>query len=218
MAALTDLALGLVTLVLARRLPREAPASRYWRATFGWAAVTALLGAVYHGILVDVPHVNVVTWAVMSTMVVVVMSFLLAASVVQVLGRGRAVLFWPLRSAGLLAYAAIAATGHPSIAALMLCESLTMASVLGLWIWAWTRRDAVARPMLLAIGVSAAAGLLRLVPGAAAVLGLDAGSAYHLGQIVGMVLLFRAAAGSRARGAGVAGVRGVTTEDGPPAL
>jgi hypothetical protein len=198
MAALTDLALGLVTLFLYWRLPRDAPASRYWRATFAWAAVTALMGAVYHGVLVDVPRVNTVTWAVMSTMVVVVMSFLLAASVVEVLGRSRAVLFWPLRSAGLLAYAAIAASGHPSITALMLCESLTMASVLGLWIWAWTRHDPVAPPMLLAIGVSGGAGLLRLVPGAAALVGLDAGSAYHLGQIVGMVLLFRAAARSAA--------------------
>ena len=201
MPALTDLALGLVTLVLQRRLPRGAEASRYWRATFGWAAVTALLGAVYHGALVGIPRVNVVTWAVMSTMVVVVVSFLLAASVVQVLGRGRAALFWPLRSAGLLAYAAIAATGHPSITALMLCESLTMASVLGLWIWAWARGDPLGPPMMLAIGVSMGAALFRLVPGAAALVGLDAGSAYHLGQIAGMVLMYRAVAGSPARGA-----------------
>lgn len=199
MAALTDLALGVVTLVLQRRLPRDAAASRYWRATFGWAAATALLGAVYHGFLVSIPRVNVVTWAVMSTMVVVVVSFLLAASVVRVLGRSRAVLFWPLRSAGLLAYAAIAASGHPSITALMLCESLTMASVLGLWIWAWARGDPLAPPMMLAIGVSIAAALFRLVPGASALVGLDAGSAYHLGQIAGMVLMYRAVAGSRER-------------------
>jgi hypothetical protein len=199
MAALTDLALGLVTLVLARWLPRDGDAARYWRATFGWAAAAALLGAVYHGFLVDIPRVNVVTWAVTSTMVVVIVSYLLAASVVDVLGRGRAALFWPLRSVGLLAYAGFAVTGHPSITALMLCEGLTMATVLGLWIWAWARHDPLAPPMLLAIGVSIAAGLLRLVPGAAALLGLDAGSAYHLGQIVGMVLLYRAAARSRER-------------------
>jgi hypothetical protein len=200
MASLTDLALGLVTLFLAQRLPRDTAASRYWRATFLWAGAAALIGAAYHGVLVAVPRVNIVTWAVTSTMVVVVMSFLLAASVVQVLGRSRAVLFWPLRSAGLLAYVVIAATGHPSIAALMMCESLTMASVLGLWIWAWTRRDPLAPPMLVALGVSGAAALLRL-PGTAALVGLDAGSAYHLGQIAGMVMLFRAVAGSRARGA-----------------
>src|SRR3954463_9571284 len=117
-ASLTDLALGLVTLYLFRRLPRDRAASRYWRAAFGWAALTALAGAGYHGFLVGVPHVGQPCWAVMSSMVVVVVSFVLAATVVEVLGRGRAVVFWPLRSVGLLAYVVLAATGHPSITAI----------------------------------------------------------------------------------------------------
>jgi hypothetical protein len=50
--------------------------------------------------------------------------------------------------------------------------------------------------MLVAIGVSIGAALFRLVPGAAALVGTDPDSAYHLGQIVGMLLLFRAVAGS----------------------
>jgi len=50
--------------------------------------------------------------------------------------------FWLLRSVGLLAYVVLAAGGHASIAAIMWCESLTMASVVGLWIWAWRRRRA----------------------------------------------------------------------------
>jgi hypothetical protein len=195
MASLTDLGLGLVTLYLLPRLPRGTPASRYWRATFLWAAVTALIGAAYHGVLVGIPRANHLTWAVMSSMVVVVMSFLLAASVIEILGRGRAAVFWPLRLAGLAAYAVIAATGHASINAIMWCESLTMASVIGLWVWAWVRRHPLGRPMLVAIGVSIAAALFRLVPGAAALVRLDADSAYHLGQIVGMVLLFSAVAG-----------------------
>ncbi len=36
--------------------------------------------------------------------------------------------------------------------------------------------------------------MFRLVPGAAALIGLDADSAYHLGQIPGMLLLFFAVA------------------------
>jgi hypothetical protein len=195
MASLTDLALGLVTLYLLRQLPRDRDASRYWRAMFLCAALTALLGAVYHGVLVGTPGTNSVVWAVMSSMVVVVMSFLLAASVLEILGRSRAVVFWPLRLIGLIAYAVFAVTGHASINAIMWCESLTMASVIGLWAWAALRRHPLGRPMLVAIGVSIAAAMFRLVPGAAALIGLDPDSAYHLGQLVGMLLLFRAVTG-----------------------
>ena len=199
MASLTDLALGVVTLVLALRLPRGGDASGYWRAAFGWAAATALAGAVYHGVLVGLPVVGHVAWAITSSMVVVVVSYLLAATVVEVLGRSRRLLFWPLRAIGLVAYAVIAATGHASITAIMWCESVTMASVLALWTWAALRRRPMARPMLVAIGASIAAAMFRLVPGAAALVQLDADSAYHLAQIAGMVLLFRAVATAPAR-------------------
>jgi hypothetical protein len=195
-ACLTDLALGLVTLALFRLLPRAGPAARYWRAAFGWAGVTALAGAGYHGFLVRFPHISGPAWAVMSSMVVVVVSFVLAATVVEVLGQGRRAVFWPLRSVGLLAYVVVAATGHPSISAIMACESLTMACVLGLWTWAWLRGHPMGRPMLIAIGVSIAAAVLRLVPAIGARVGLDPDAAYHLGQIAGMVLLFAAVAGA----------------------
>src|SRR3954453_14161363 len=170
MASLTDLALGLVTLYLAVRVPHGTPASRYWRMVFAWAAVAALGGAVHHAVLVGDPRVARVSWAIVSSMVVVVMSFLLAASVVEMLGHSRAVGFWPLRLAVVLAYADFAATGHAGIAAIMWCESLTVAGVLGLWIWAAVHRHPRARPMLVAIGASIAAAMFRLVPGAARVL------------------------------------------------
>jgi hypothetical protein len=194
-ASLTDLALGLVTAWCAVRLPRVGDATRYWRLGFAWAAVTAVIGAVYHGALTGGPYGGV-TWAVMSSMVVVVMSFLLAASVIEILGRSRAVVFWPLRLIGFLAYAVFAVTGHASINAIMICESLTMASVIGLWAWALTRHHPLAGRVLVAIGVSVAAAVFRLVPGAAALVGTDPDSAYHVGQIVGMVLIYRAVARS----------------------
>jgi hypothetical protein len=193
MPSLTDLALGLVTLYLVRRLPRDGEVSRHWRAVFAWAAGTALGGAVYHGVLVGIPRVNPLSWAATSIMVVIVVSYLLAASVVQVLGRRRVVVFWLLRSVGLVTYVILAAT------AIMWCESLTMASVLGLWIWAWLGHHPMGRPMLVAIGVSIAAAMLRLVPGAAALAALDPDSAYHLGQIGGMVLLYHAVASTSGR-------------------
>jgi hypothetical protein len=192
MPSLTDLALGLVNVCLVRRLPRGGELSRHWRAAFAWAAGTALAGAVYHGVVVGIPGVNALSWGLMSIMVVVVVSYLLAASVVQVLGRSRPVVFWLLRSVGLVTYVVIAATGHASITAIMWCESLTMANVVGLWIWAWRRHHPMARLMLVAIGASIAAAMLRLVPGAAALTGLDPDSGYHLGQLGGMVLLYRA--------------------------
>src|SRR4051794_16086714 len=65
MASLTDFALGLVSLYLVRRLPRGGELSRHWRAAFAWAAGTALAGAVYHGVLVGVPRVSDLSWAVM---------------------------------------------------------------------------------------------------------------------------------------------------------
>ena len=194
LASLTDLVLGLVALVLVPRVPRDVEGSRYWRAAFAWTAVTALIGAVYHGFLVGDPRYGQITWAVMSIMVVVVMSYLLAATVVQVLGRTRAIVFWPLRMIGFVAYAVIAATGHPSILAIMYCESLTMACVIGLWVWAWLRGHPAGGAMLVAIGVSIAGALFRLVPGASDLLRIDPDSAYHIGQIVGMVLLSRAVA------------------------
>jgi hypothetical protein len=139
-----------------------------------------------------------VSWAIVSSMVVVVMSFLLAASVIEVLGRSRAIVFWPLRLVGLVAYAVFAVTGHASIAAIMWCESITVACVLGLWVWAAAHGHPKARPMLIAIGASIAAAMFRLVPGLSGLVGLEPDSAYHLAQIAGMVLLFTAASGSTA--------------------
>jgi hypothetical protein len=191
LASLTDLALGLVSLALAPRVPRAVPGGRYWRAAFAWTAAVALIGAVYHGYLTGGPS-GEVTWAVMSVMVVVVMSYLLAATVIAVLGPTRAIVFWPLRLIGFLAYAVIAALGHPSIEAIMYCESLTMACVVGLWVWAAWRRHPAGRAVLLAVGVSIVGALFRLVPGASDLLHIDQDSAYHIGQVVGMVLLYRA--------------------------
>ena len=203
LASLTDLALGLVSLFLWPRLPRDVEGAKYWRAAFGWAAATALIGAVYHGFLVGRPTYGEITWAVMSTMVVVVMSYLLAAAVVQVLGRSRAIIFWPLRLIGFVAYGIIAATGHPSIMAIMYCESVTMACVIGLWVWAWWHGHPSGGAMLVAIGVSIVGALFRLIPGATDLLHIDPDSAYHLGQIVGMVLLARAVARGPAAGPAV---------------
>jgi hypothetical protein len=195
-ASLTDLALGIVTVVLALRLRRSASGHRYWRAALWWFGVAALAGAVHHGLVVRWPHAAEVSWGVISVMVVVAVSFLLAATVEEVLGPGRSRAFWLLRSVGVVAYLIIAATGNAGIAAILACEGLTMVSVLLLWGWAAHQRHPLAGPVLLAIVASgAAAGLKALSPGLLAPIGLDPTSAYHLAQIVGMVLLYAAVSG-----------------------
>ncbi len=191
--ALTDLALGSVVACLARWIPGTSPSMRHWRTAFWWAAAAALGGFVHHGIIVRWPEIAAITWPILSVMVVVAVSYFLAATVSAVLGAGHAREFWILRSLGLIAYVVLAATGRASVTAILVCESLTMAAVLGLWSWAAYRRHPLAVPVLLAILASmAAAGTRALSPAATERVHLDPTSTYHLAQIVGMVLLFRA--------------------------
>lgn len=192
--SLTDLALGIVVLVLAVRLHRARLAHRHWEASFWWAGTAALAGAVHHGVIVRWPRWGDLSWTIISAMVVVAISYLLAATVAEVLGPGRARAFWLLRSLGLIAYAVLALTGHAGIAAILSCESLTMACILVLWGWAALHRHPLARPVLLGVLASGAAGAVQaLSPAVTAWVGLDPTSSYHLAQIVGMALVYRAA-------------------------
>jgi Family of unknown function (DUF6962) len=196
--SLTDLALGAVVVALAFRLRRVHLAHRHWQASFWWAGVAALAGAVHHGIIVRWPRPGEISWAVISAMVVVAISYLLAATVAEVLGPGRSRAFWLLRSVGLVAYVALALTGHAGITAILTCESLTMLCILALWGWAALHRHPLARPVLLGIVASGAAGAVQaLSPDVTGWVGLDPTSSYHLAQIVGMVLVYRAAARPR---------------------
>jgi hypothetical protein len=193
--ALTDLALGAVTVLLACRLRGAHGAVRQWRNAFWWFGIAALAGAVHHGVVVRSETAAEVSWAAISMVVVVAVSFVLAATVADVLGPGRARAFWVLRSVGLVLYAIVALTGHAGIAGIMACEGVTMVCVVGLWLLAAHRRHERAVPVLVAIVVSgAAAGLKAVDPAVLRPLALDPTSAYHLAQIAGTVLLFAAVA------------------------
>lgn len=196
--SLTDLLLGVVVVLLALRLRRSPAAHGYWRATFWWAGVGALAGAVHHGLIMRWPRWGELSWAIISVIVVVAVSYLLAGTVAEVLGPGQSRMFWLLRSVGIGAYVLMAATGHAGIAAILACESLTMLSVLILWGWAAIRGHPLARPVLIALVASGAAGGVQaLSPDVTARVGLDPTSLYHLAQIVGMVLLYLAIGGPR---------------------
>jgi hypothetical protein len=191
--SLTDLALGLVTLSLAVQLRRAPVSAGHWATAFWWFGAAAVAGAIHHGVVVGSDRAAEVSWALISVVVVVAVSYVLAATVADVLGAGRRRAFWLLRSGGLVAYVVAASTGHAGIQMILACESLTMLTVLALWAWAAVRKNPLARPVLVAIAASiAASGAKALSPELLEPLRLDPTSAYHLAQIGGTVLLFLA--------------------------
>ena len=188
-ASLTDLALGVITLTLmpAMRVPHV---NRYWRRTVGWAAAAALAGSVHHGFVTYSDTWAGPSWAVISGMVVIAISFSLAASVEDVLGPGRGRTFWALRSASLGAYVTLAAFGHFGIGTILACEGVTMIAILALWAIALRHGHPRAPAVIAALGASVFAGSTRALPaGVTEVAGLDPTSVYHLAQIPAMVLL-----------------------------
>jgi hypothetical protein len=192
--SLTDLALGLVTIALALRLP--ARVHKHWRTAFWWFGIAALAGAVHHGFIVRSQQAGDISWAIISVMVVVAVSYMLAATVVEILGPGRSRAFWALRSVGLIAYLVLAASGHAGVGAILACESLTMASILVLWGWAAYRRHPMAPAVIAAMVASGAAAAIKALPEhTGGGIGLDRTALYHLAQIPGMFLLFVAVSG-----------------------
>jgi uncharacterized protein DUF6962 len=191
--SLTDLALGLAGLAMAVRLARVPGLNRHWVTTLRWTAVAALAGFVHHGWIVCSERWSGPSWALISGMVVLAVSYLLAATVHEVLGPGRARVFWLLRSAGLVAYAALAVTGHAGVSAILMCEGITMIAILALWGLAAHRRHPLAGPVIAALVASGAAAIFRALPhDVTGFLGLDPISLYHLAQIPGLVLLAHA--------------------------
>jgi hypothetical protein len=188
-AALTDLALGLVTLACSPLL-RHPNVNPNWRRTVWWAAAAALAGFVHHGFMTSHDDLEGPSWAVISGMVVVTISFSLAATVTDVLGPGRRRLFWLLRAASLGAYGILALFGHYGIGTILACEGVTMVCVLVLWSVALARHHPEAPRMMVALGTSAIAGCTRALPrDVTEIVGLDPTSVYHLAQIPPMVLL-----------------------------
>jgi hypothetical protein len=188
--SLTDLALGLVALGLALSLRGHPEIHRHWHSTFWWTAAAALAGALHHGFVTCSETWRGPSWALISGMVVLAVSYLLAATVEEVLGPGRGGVFWVLRSAGLVAYAVLALSGRAGIGSILLCEGLTMIAILALWGYAARLGLPLAWPVIGALVASGAAALVRALPAEATErIGLDPTSLYHLAQIPGLVLL-----------------------------
>jgi hypothetical protein len=188
--AITDLILGGVALGMAVRLRGQPGVGRYWIRTFDWTAIASFGGALHHGLLPLDSAWRGPSWAVVSGMVVVTVSYMLAATVEDVLGPSQWRAFWLLRSASLLAYAVVALTGRAGIQAILLCESVTMAAILALWGLAAVRRHPRAPHLIAGIVASAAASILQATP--SGIGPLDNTSMYHLGQTLALFVLYRA--------------------------
>ncbi|GAB2762115.1 hypothetical protein GCM10027174_43410 [Salinifilum aidingensis] len=188
--AITDLLLGSTILACAGLLLRVPALDRAWHLTFWFAGASALAGALHHGLF----HAEA-SWTAVGVLIVIALSYLLAASSRQVLGRRGTRIVLGVRTAGLLAYAVAIAAGEADLAVLLVAESLTMASILALWIHAAHQRHPMARSMIVAIGANGLAGIVFALPDSAtAASGLDATSLSHLAQIPGFLLLYRAVA------------------------
>ena len=193
--ALTDLVLGAVSLTLAYHLRRAAGRDRLhnaWVATFRWMGAAAIAGFVHHGFVTYSDTLDGPSFGIVTTMVVVAVSFLLAATVYEVLGPDRRPVFLALRVVTLAGYVALAVAGRAGTSSILLAESVTMVLILGLWFLALWRGHERAPRVITAFVVSALAAVVQALPADSRLLGLDPVSLYHLAQIPGIVLLYGA--------------------------
>ena len=196
-AGITDLVLAVVLAGCALRLWRVPDVHRYWPLTYLCACASSLVGAAHHLLFAGSQRASDLSWLAVGVLVAVAISYLLAATATVLLDRPRALLVIRLRIAGLVAYlSATAVLGIGRATPLVLCESVTMAAIVGLWLWARHAGRPGAGRMVAGIGASAASAAVFVLPASYPVraVGLDASSVQHLGQIPGLLLIAGAVA------------------------
>lgn len=211
-AGVTDLLLGAVLLACALRLARAAGTHRYWAMMFWSAGAAALIGAAHHLLFADTPAASDASWIAVGVLVAVAISYMLAATAVEILDRRLARVFIGVRVVGLLGYlGGVLLLGAGSrTTPLVVGESVTMAAVVGLWAYALYAGHPGAGRILVAIAVCALPAVFFALPDDALVgaVGLDARSLQHLGQIAGVLLLSRFVIAAGSAPASIAGVHG----------
>jgi hypothetical protein len=128
---------------------------------------------------------------VVGVLIVVAISYMLAATATELLDRRVARLFIGLRIAGLVAYLVVlAAVGIGRTRPLVLSEGVTMAAIVALWLYALYVGHPGAGRMLVAIAVCALPAIFFAFPAGTLsnAVGLDARALQHLGQIPGVLL------------------------------
>lgn len=186
--AITDLALGLVTLTCAVSLLWTPGVDRAWQLTFWFAGASALAGAAHHGLF----HTGA-SWTVVGILVVVAISYLLIGSAREILHPRGVRIAVVIRVVGVAAYGVAVVLGENGLLVLLLCESLTMACILGLWLHASREGHPMATWMIAAILAHALAGIAFALPAPLTdPIGLDPTSLSHLAQIPGVLVFYRA--------------------------
>jgi hypothetical protein len=201
-AGLTDVVLGAVLVACARRLQRTAGVHRYWALMLWSAGAAALAGVAHHLLFHGTKRASDLSWVVVGVLVAVAISYMLAASAAELFGRRLGRLVLGLRVGSLLAYlVVITTTDVGRTGPLLLSESVTMAAVVGIWLYALQVRHPGAGQMLAAIAVCALSAVVFAVPAGVltSTVGLDARSLQHLAQIPGVLLITHVIAGGALR-------------------
>jgi hypothetical protein len=202
-AGVTDLVLGAVLVVCASRLRRAPEVHRYWALMWWSAGAGAFAGAAHHLVFSGSPLASDLSWVLVGVLVAVALSYLLAATATANLEERLAGAVIRVRVVGLLAYAAwMGIVGIGRTTPLVLCESATMATIVGLWCYGLYAGRRQARRVLVAFAMLALSAVFFVLPAGAlpTSYGLDARSLQHLAQIPGVLLLSRAVVdGAQAR-------------------
>ena len=190
-SSLTDFTLGILAFIAAARLIARGATDSHWRWFFVWIGVAGLWGGFHHGFIVGHESVAEVSWSAISLLVAVAISYLLAASVNSVLGKGQGNPLLVVRAISLTVFFVLVVSGNATVITLILTEGLAMALVIGLWVYAWQKEQPGVGLVLAAIMVSVLAAALK-ASGLQFTLGgweFDPNSLYHVAQIPGLFLL-----------------------------
>ena len=131
------------------------------------------------------------SWSAISLFVAVAISYLLAASVNTVLGKGRGHPLLAVRDISLAVFFALVVSGNATVITLMLTEGLAMALVIGLWLHAWQKDQPGVGLVLAAIMVSILAAGLKASSVQFTLGGweFDPNSRYHVAKMPGLLLV-----------------------------
>jgi hypothetical protein len=209
-AGVIDLLFGAVLVYCAVRAQSSPGVHRYWWLGFWVAAASAFAGAAHHLVFKGSRQAAELSWVVVGVLVALAISYLLAASALELFGPRAVRIAIGLRCLGLGAYLVAAAFGLGGTQWLLLCESLTMASVVGLWIYAVAVNYPGGGRMLIAIVANALPTLAFVLPAQPLRdhANLDPASLVHLGQIPGMLLLCSVLCAGAVRASGRVGDAG----------